>query len=111
MMTETEIRQLVDRRRHKMFVTENTEYHLKENICVGIRSLRSGEWITKAKALNARLIGGIRSIVEVKLAAPSFPQIGESLLFMTDDGEDVVTTKLMDIRRPPREALEFYVTV
>jgi hypothetical protein len=111
MMTETEIRHFIDRRLHRMFVTENSEYHLKENVCVGIRSLRSGKWITRAKALKARLIGGISSMIEVKLAAPSFPKVGESLLFMTDDGEDVVTTRIKDIRRPPREALNFYVRV
>ena len=33
-----------ERRRHRLFVTQNTEYHLREQLCVGVRDLWSGRW-------------------------------------------------------------------
>jgi hypothetical protein len=109
MMEEREARTLVERRRHRMFVTGNTEYHVKDDICVGIRKIGDGTWITKAKALKARLVGGINSISEILYASPSFPTVGQSLLFINDEGEDIVTTKVTHIVRPPMEAVRYYL--
>ena len=33
-----------DRRKNRVFVTDHTEYHLRGEICVGVRDVRTGEW-------------------------------------------------------------------
>ena len=111
MMTEREIKGLVERRRHRMFVTLNSEYHVRGDVCVAVRRIGTGKWIEKAKAIKARLVGSISSLSEVLYASPSFPRVGQSLLFINDEGEDIVTTRVCDIRRPPREAVAHYPEV
>jgi len=100
-----------ERRRHKMFVTKNTEYHMKDDICVGIRKLKNGLWINNGKALKAKLVGSIKSLDEIILAQGSEPHVGEPLLFINEDGEDIVTTTLSEIKRPPKEAVNNYVHI
>ena len=34
-----------ERRIHRIFVTRNSEYHVRRNVCVGVRDRRSGEWL------------------------------------------------------------------
>lgn len=94
-----------------MFVTKNTEYHMKDNICVGIRKLKNGLWIKNGKAIKARLIGSIRSVDDIIMAKGTEPAVGEPLLFINDDGEDIVTTTLSEIKRPPKEAVNNYVHI
>jgi hypothetical protein len=98
-----------ERRRHKMYVTRNTEYHLRDDICVGIRKKSSGAWLKRAKALKAKLIGSVKSIHEIATGKGATPQVGESLLFINDEGEDIVTTMLDAIARPPKEAVGNYL--
>ena len=35
--------QLNDRRKHVLYVTQNTEYHLRNDRCVGVRDLWTGD--------------------------------------------------------------------
>jgi hypothetical protein len=99
----------IERRHHKMYVTKNTEYHMRDDICVGIRKKKTGLWITNSKALKARLVGAIKSLNELILAKGKEPQIGEPLLFINPEGEDIVTTSVYEIKRPPKEAVQYYI--
>jgi len=100
-----------ERRRHKMFVTKNTEYHLKDDTCVGVRKRDSGMWLKNSKALKARLIGSIENFSDVKIAKGGPPKIGGNLLFINEDGEDIITTSVKGIERPPKEAVQNYIPV
>jgi hypothetical protein len=33
-----------DRRRHRLIVTRNTEYHLKDDLCVAVRDRNTKKW-------------------------------------------------------------------
>jgi hypothetical protein len=98
-----------ERRHHKMYVTRNTEYHLRDDVCVGIRDLRTGRWASSSGALRARLLGSIKDLDAMILSVDREPRVGECLLFINRRGDDIVTTCICDIRRPPKEAVEHYV--
>jgi hypothetical protein len=99
-----------ERRRHKMLVTSNTEYHLKDDLCVGVRKRDSGIWVKNARALKARLKGSVSSFDEIVVGKGGPPKVGVPLLFINEDGENIVTTSVTEIKRPPKEAIENYVT-
>jgi hypothetical protein len=102
---------IIEKRKHRMFVTRNTEYHLKNGTCVGIRSRSTGDWLMHARALGARLIGTISSH-DKKNAKPVtwlLPEVGDNLILLSSTGVDIVTTKVRGIHRPPIQALKYYL--
>ncbi|HJK99436.1 MAG TPA: hypothetical protein RMF84_19575, partial [Polyangiaceae bacterium LLY-WYZ-14_1] len=90
-----------ERRIHKVFVTRNTEYHVRRALCVEIRDRRSGEWLRSHLALRCQLAGSLRFTedggVEPRTSGPS---IGESLFFQAQ-GRDLVTSTVVSVDRPP----------
>ena len=46
-----------NRRRHRLFVTRHTEYHLRDDECVGVRDRDSGRWVRDHAALRLRALG------------------------------------------------------
>ena len=42
-----------ERRIHKVYVTRNTEYHVRAGLCVAVRP-RKGEWVTDHHALSMK---------------------------------------------------------
>ena len=112
-MTENEWKKkgLADRRRHKVFVTQNTEYHLRDDICVAVRDMQEGMWSKGSKLLSARLMGAVDSYHALSSNRCSPPERGKYLLFMTEDGELLVTTRLEYIERPPKEAVQHYIAM
>lgn len=102
---------LAERRRHKVFVTQNTEYHLRDDICVAVRDTRVGAWSRGSKLLSARLMGAVESYRELSSNSCSPPEPGKYLLFMTGEGELLVTTRLENIERPAKEAVQHYIAM
>jgi hypothetical protein len=49
-----------ERRIHRIFVTRNSEYHVRRNVCVGVRDRRSGEWLAGHLALRSTVSGGLK---------------------------------------------------
>ena len=49
-----------ERRRHKVYITRNTEYHVRDGICVAVRDRRSLSFRGAHIALNLKLEGGVR---------------------------------------------------
>ena len=45
-----------NRRRHRVFKTKHTEYHLRNDECVGVRDRGSGLWILDHAALRLRAL-------------------------------------------------------
>lgn len=97
-----------ERRVHRIFVTRNTEYHLRQDCCVAVRDRTTGQWLRAHMALRQRIAGGIRFQASGGIVpTPGLPQIGDSLLFEAS-GRDLITSTVLEIGRPPVEALSFY---
>jgi hypothetical protein len=97
-----------DRRRHKMYVTRNTEYHFRDDVCVAVRDRRTGSWLPAHLALSRTISGGVRFYTNGTLVpSNSEPQIGEALYFGSD-GRELVTSMLCGVHRPPKQLVEQY---
>ena len=97
-----------ERRIHKVYITRNTEYHVRRDRCVAVRDRRSGEWFRAHLALQSRVSGAIRfnrqGGIFPNLGAP---QIGDSLFFQAS-GRDLVTSAVLSVERPPRGTVRTY---
>jgi hypothetical protein len=97
-----------ERRRHRVYVTRNTEYHFRDGFCVAVRDRRTGEFLHGHLALHRRVHGGIRFCEGGGIAAnPDEPRPGESLYFASE-GRDLVTSPLEAIERPSKELVGAY---
>ncbi len=97
----TEVR--TERRIHKMFVTRNTEYHFRREICIAVRDRRSGSWLPAHLALRRTLAGRVRFQPNgVALPNEGEPCVGEALYF-GGEGRDLVTSLLCAVDRPPKK--------
>jgi hypothetical protein len=71
-----------ERRRHRVYMTRNTEYHFRDGFCVAVRDRRTGEWLPGHLALRRQLFGGLKFFLNGGLLPnPGEPQIGEALFF------------------------------
>ena len=97
-----------DRRIHRVFVTRNTEYHMRRQVCVGVRERSSGHWIEGHFAVQRPVSGSIRFFDGGGMAAsPGLPRVGESMYF-EDSGRDLVTSAVVGVERPPRDLVDEY---
>jgi hypothetical protein len=97
-----------ERRKHRVFVTRNTEYHFRERTCVAVRDRRSGRWLCSHLALNRTLSGTVRYSHGTLL--PSLepePAVGDALYF-GEEGHELVTSLLCAIDRPDRADVSSY---
>lgn len=97
-----------DRRRHRMYVTKNTEYHFRDDVCVAVRDRRGQRWLISHQVLDRRLSGSVRFRPSGE-AYPTLdmPTVGDALFFGTE-GPDVVTSAVAAIQRPPKDVVEAY---
>ena len=101
-----------ERRRRFVYVTRNTEYHVMDRVCVGVRDRQSGTWQNSHLAVHRRLEGGARVLGNGAIV-PSLegPALGHAIYFNVDDVEDtreIVTSRLEAIERPEIEDLMRY---
>ena len=97
-----------DRRRHRIYVTKNTEYHFRDGFCVAVRDRRTGDFLRGHLALRRRIHGGLRFYLNGAIVPnPGEPNPGEALYFATD-GRDLVTSPLEKVERPARELVLAY---
>ena len=110
-MKETLLNVIVEKRKHKVYITRNTEYHLRDNVCVGVRNRRTGDWILVTAAIGATLVGGLHQTPQKEVTFADYPwvMVGDSLLFLSLRGTDVLTTKVEQVQRPCKEVLRFYL--
>src|SRR4051812_21879164 len=96
-----------DRRRHRVFVTRNTEYHCRDGVCVAVRDLRTGQFAPSHVALGRKMSAGLKFTPDGSIfsfSPPEAPQVGEQLCFSADVEDlhrDVLTSPLTAIVRPP----------
>ena len=95
-----------DRRRHRVFVTRHTEYHMRDRHCVAVRDKTSGDWQATHVAVGQELVGVL--FLEPKKpilhADATEPPLGWRLCF----ANDTVTSPLCAVERPPREIVARY---
>jgi hypothetical protein len=98
----------IERRRHRVYLTRNTEYHVRDGFCVAVRDRRSGNFMHGHLALSRRVHGGLKFFESGGiLANPGDPRPGESLYFASD-GRDLVTSALESVERPSKELVHAY---
>ena len=106
-----------ERRHHRMFVTRNSEYHCRDGVCVAVRSLDTGEFVPNHRAIGRRISSSIRFGEDGELCGISRPeavQIGDKLCFRNTramDADEVITSTLRAVERPPKEVLSHYVRI
>jgi hypothetical protein len=97
-----------ERRRHRVYVTRNTEYHFRDGFCVAVRDRRSGDFLPGHLAIKRRLQGGLKFFPNGAIV-PNVgePRTGEALYFAAE-GRDLVTSPLERIDRPAKVLVEAY---
>jgi len=97
-----------ERRIHRIFVTRNTEYHVRRRTCVGVRDRRTGRWLRGHVAHLGKVAGGLMFNLRGGIVPNAgLPSIGESLFFSTQ-GRDLVTSPIISVERPTVEVVENY---
>lgn len=93
-----------ERRLNRVYVTRNTEYHIRRDICVAVRDRETGKWLTSHMALNRRICGGLRFNENGVIPNSGLPQIGESLYFQSS-GHDLITSVVTSVERPSQDVV------
>jgi hypothetical protein len=107
-----------ERRRHRVFVTRNTEYHFRDGFCIAVRDRRTGDFLEGHLALHRRVNGGLRFFQNGGIAPNNGdPKPGESLYFAGEGSDphseaarsrELVTSPLEAVERPTRELVDAY---
>jgi hypothetical protein len=97
-----------DRRVHRLYVTRNTEYHFRGEVCVAVRDRRTGRWLDAHLAVQRKLTGGVKFHANgVAVPSCASPKIGEALYF-DEEGRELITSLLSSIERPAKQVVESY---
>jgi hypothetical protein len=97
------VRGTAERRRHRLFVTRHTEYHVHDDECVGVRDRESGSWLRDHAALRLQAVTLPPSGDEARW-------VGRRLQFIGNQ-TDVLTSPIVTVGRPPKPSLEHYVSL
>lgn len=101
----------VDRRRHHVYVTRNTEYHLRDGVCVAVRDRRTGRFVPAHVAVSLKMEGGVRLFANGGVIPRiERPAVGDAIWFATsaDASRQLVTSRIEAIERPPRDVVASY---
>ncbi len=97
-----------DRRIHRVFVTRNTEYHVRQRTCVGVLDRQSGQWLKGHFAIDRAVAGSIRFYDRGSMtASPALPRVGDSLYFEAS-GRDLLTSSVVSVERPRESQVRSY---
>jgi hypothetical protein len=102
-----------ERRRHRVYVTHNTEYHLRDGICVAVRDRRSRAFRPSHIALDLKIEGGVKLFPNGGMA-PNLanPDVGDAIFFnrIGEGGEEkhIVTSRIERIDRPAKRDVMLY---
>ncbi len=94
-----------ERRIHKIYVTRNTEYHVRAGECVAVKPRQAKEWISDHGAIKMKLEGHVK--VGTLLPMPGTPKIGFRMYFARGE-EDILTSPVVAIVRPPKQVVQQY---
>jgi hypothetical protein len=97
-----------ERRRHRVYITRNTEYHFRDGFCVAVRDRRTGDFLPGHLAIKRRLHGGLKFFPNGAIIPNAGdPKPGEALYFAAD-GRDLVTSPLERVDRPAKKLVDAY---
>jgi hypothetical protein len=96
-----------ERRRHRLYITRFTEYHVRDGRVVAVRGRGETRWQTSHRAVGMKVEGHIED--GALAPRPGAPSPGERLYLATED-LDVVTSTVVAIERPSREIVAQYPT-
>ncbi|MCU0689799.1 MAG: hypothetical protein MUF54_00220 [Polyangiaceae bacterium] len=94
-----------ERRIHKVYVTRNTEYHVRKDVCVAVKPRQSKEWVAGQGALRMHLEGHVKQGTLLPIPGP--PALGYRMYFASGDN-DVLTSPVIAIIRPPKDVVSEY---
>jgi hypothetical protein len=104
-----------DRRRHRVFVTRNSEYHCRDGVCLAVLSKETGAFETGHAAIGRQLTAGVRFDADGAVASispPDAPRFGDQLCFSmigpVDSPTDVITSPVRSVERPARAVVLLY---
>jgi len=97
-----------DRRIHRVYVTRNTEYHVRRNRIVAVRDRKTGAFDPYHAALFRKIGGAIGFHEHGFTAERDLPGVGEALLL---EGTGTVTSPVVSVERPPRDLVVLYPIV
>jgi hypothetical protein len=95
----------VERRRHQVYVTRNTEYHVRNGRVIAVRPRGTDDWLEHHSAIDMEVRGHIEGDGVLPLPGPPAP--GQRL-YLARNERDVVTSTVSSIERPPKELLAHY---
>jgi hypothetical protein len=98
-----------ERRRHRVYVTRNSEYHFRDGVCVAVRDRQSGAFTSTHLGIG-RPLGGTVRFLRNGVAIPTDgcePMPGEALFFAHGERE-IVTSALCAIERPAKDLVSAY---
>jgi hypothetical protein len=87
---------------YRVFVTRNSEYHVRGLVCCGVRDRRSGRWVRDHWAINHALATAFRDATG-RMRTLATPVVGESLQFVVGE-RGIVTSPILSVEE--REGLE-----
>jgi len=105
-----------ERRRHRLIVTRNTEYHLRDDLCVAVRDRSTKRWAEGHLAVNRKVEGGVR-FFDNGAVVPSLspPRAGDAIFFSykTELGDDrqLITSRIEGVERTPKRDVLAYATM
>ncbi len=98
-----------ERRIHRVFVTRNSEYHLRRDRCVAVRERHSGMWLKEHVALGHRATASIRySDDGIAGLERTLPCVGDSLYFSRPQKDPVVSSPVTAVERPQKDIVSQY---
>lgn len=95
----------VERRQNAVFVTSNTEYHVRRGRVVAVRRRGDRDWSRGHMALRMKIDGHVDPAGLIPLPGPPCP--GQRL-YLAREGKNVVTSRVVSIERAPKETVEEY---
>ncbi len=98
-----------ERRRRRVYLTRNTEYHALDGVCVAVRCRKTGKWDALHPAVKKRIEGGVRMLASgCVLPTIDDPAVGGPMYFVLATGESdsqLVTSQIEKIERSDRRKL------
>jgi hypothetical protein len=103
-----------ERRRHRVLVTRNSEYHCRDGVCVAVRDRRTNQFLTHHAAVGRHISGGLRFNQNGGIESATMgsdPRLGDQICFAADEEErTLITSPLSAIERPPKDIVATYDT-
>jgi len=97
-----------ERRRRKVFLTRNTEYHFMDDVCIAVRQRDSGQWRIAHAALARTISGSVRFTANGNVQPTAGPPSVGDALFFAASGADVITSALTEVSRPLPQTIASY---